>query len=121
MLWLWQFPQNILGLCLLLILKGETKHKLGNIRFYYLKKFPGGITLGEYIIIGVNDNIVIRHEFGHIKQSRYLGPLYLIIIGIPSIIHAWLNDYIKCCKKHPEKYYHFYTEKLANKLGGVKL
>ena len=46
----------------------------------------------------------------HVKQSKILGPLYLLVIGIPSILHAWLNDYIHCCANHNEGYYHFYTE-----------
>lgn len=120
-LWIWQFPQNLVGLLLLLILQGETKHKLKTIRFYYLKTFPGGITLGEYIIVGTKQNLVVRHEFGHVLQSRYLGPLYLIVIGLASIIHAGFNNIIGCCEKHNEGYYHFWTEKWANKLGNVKI
>lgn len=120
-LWIWQFPQNLVGLLLLLILQGETKHKLKTIRFYYLKTFPGGITLGEYIIVGIKQNLVVRHEFGHVLQSRYLGPLYLIVIGLASIIHAGFNNIIGCCEKHDEGYYHFWTEKWANKLGNVKI
>lgn len=119
-LWLWQFPQNLLGLGLLLVLKGETRHKLGSIRFYFLDTFPGGITLGEYIIIGNNEAVTICHEFGHVVQSRMLGPLYLFVVGIPSIVHAWLNDDIGCCRHHSTGYYHFYTEKWADKLGDVK-
>ena len=58
---------------------------------------------------------VIKHESGHVKQSKILGPLYLLVIGLPSIIHAALHHYV--CK-NPD-YYHFYTERWANKLGGV--
>lgn len=119
LLYLWQLPQNLIGLILLLFLTGETKHKFNNIRFYFLDSFSGGITLGEYIIVGTKQNITVRHEYGHVIQSRYLGPLYLIIIGLPSIIHAGINNIIKCCDKHKEGYYHFYTEKWANKLGKV--
>lgn len=119
-LYIWQLPQNLAGLLLLLILKGETRHRLGNIRFYFLDSFPGGITLGEYIIVGTRQELTVRHEFGHILQSRYLGPLYLLVIGLPSLVHAWLNGYIGCCKRSPEGYYHFYTEKWADRLGEVK-
>ena len=59
---------------------------------------------------------LVLHECGHVKQSRILGPLYLFVIGIPSIIHAALP-----CKKCKEtNYYHFYTEKWANKLMGIE-
>lgn len=116
LLYIWQLPQNIVGLLLLFLTRGETKHKLNNIRFYYQKTFPGGITLGEYILVGTKQEFHIKHEFGHVLQSRYLGPFYLLVIGIPSIIHAGINGIIGCCRKHKEGYYHFYTEKWANKL-----
>ena len=117
---IWQLPQNLLGLLLMLILQGETRHRLGSIRFYYLKTFPGGVTLGEYIFVGIKQDLTVRHEFGHVMQSRYLGPLYLLVIGLPSLLHAWLNGAIGCCDRHPEGYYHFYTESWADRLGGVK-
>lgn len=119
-LWIWQLPQNLVALVMLLILQGETRHRLGSIRFYFLKTFPGGITLGEYIIVGTRQELTVRHEFGHVLQSRYLGPLYLPVVGLCSLLHAWLNGVIGCCDRHPEGYYHFWTEKWADRLSGVK-
>ena len=118
-LWVWQLPQNLVALVMLLVLQGETKHRLGSIRFYFLRTFPGGITLGEYIIVGTKQNLTVRHEFGHVLQSRYLGPLYLLVIGLPSLLHAWLNGVIGCCDRHPEGYYHFWTEKWADRLAEI--
>lgn len=118
-LWIWQLPQNLVGLLFLLFIRGEVKHKLGSIKFYYANTFPGGITLGEYIIVGTKKELTVRHEFGHVKQSRILGPLYLPVIGLPSVIHAGINGIINCCEKSIYGYYHFYTEKWANKLGGL--
>lgn len=115
-LYLWQLPQNLLGLAMLLVLTGETRHKLSDIRFYYLKTFPGGITLGEYIIIGTEQDVMVRHEFGHVIWSRILGPLYLLVIGLPSIVWAGLHGHVA-----PRKSYDwFYTERWADRLGGVK-
>lgn len=118
-LWIWQLPQNLVGLLFLLFIRGEVKHRLGSIKFYYANTFPGGITLGEYIIVGTKRELTVRHEFGHVKQSRILGPLYLLVIGLPSAIHAWLNGMLRCCEKSIYGYYHFYTEAWANKLGGL--
>lgn len=115
-LYIWQLPQNLLGLLFLLVLKGETRHRLGDIRFYFLKSFPGGITLGEYIIVGTRQQLTVRHEFGHVRQSRMLGWLYLIVIGLPSVLWAWLGERIAPGKS----YYWFYTERWANRLGGVE-
>lgn len=45
-----------------------------------------------------------------------LGPLYLIVIGIPSLLHAAVHDSL--CRN--KDYKHFYTEKWADKLAGLK-
>lgn len=31
----------------------------------------------------------IKHEYGHQLQSYILGPLYLLIIGLPSGLWCW--------------------------------
>lgn len=113
-LYIWQWPQNILGLLFLLFIRGEEKHKLGDITFYYSKGFSGGISLGNYIIVGSKWEKTIRHEYGHCIQSMMLGWLYLIVVGLPSILHAA----ICACRKH--SYHDFFTEKWADKLGNVK-
>ena len=125
LLWIWQLPQNLLGLILsaYIIDRGGQKYicsikikgKVHKVRFVYLRTFPGGITLGEYIVIGgrwsEND---VRHEYGHVRQSRILGWLYLVVIGIASLLHACLHHLSK-----NKKYSHFWTEKWAEKLGGI--
>ena len=109
-LYTWQLPQNLLGLALYHFYKGYeicTKETCGDsIKCKLSNTMRGGITLGNYII--VNNIKHLRHELGHTKQSKILGPLYLLAIGLPSIIHAWLHG--KGCKN--KNYYHFYTERL---------
>ena len=74
------------------------------------------------IKITLTRRAVIKHECGHVKQSKILGPLYLLVIGIPSILHAWLNKYIRMLLEEwrAYNYYHFYTEKWANKFMGIE-
>ena len=86
LLYIWQLPQNIIGLFIILFINGEVKHKFNNITYYYYDPFPGGISLGNYLILGSQHSQSIKHEYGHAIQSRLLGPLYLLIIGIPSLI-----------------------------------
>lgn len=116
--WIWQLPQNLCGMIYrslskdnrISVVENDDSRSVG--AEVYLQKSFGGVTLGRYIFINqdyTDKEAVIKHECGHVKQSKILGPLYLIVIGIPSILHAWLNDYIGCCKKHGT-YYHFYTE-----------
>lgn len=117
--WVWQLPQNLLGIIWKRIKKESVITSISNddIRSVdaeaYLMKAGGAVTLGKYVFISQtyrDQGMTIKHECGHVKQSKMLGPLYLIVIGVPSILHAWLNDYIGCDEKHKEGYYHFYTE-----------
>lgn len=120
---LWQLPQVLVGLFLLALYKKSSKiiYKDDYVNVYSCN-IPGGISLGTIILINkyICTKNTIAHERGHAKQSRILGPLYLIVIGIPSIIHAGINNIIGCCDNKPTGYYHFYTEKWADKLGNVK-
>lgn len=130
LLWLWQFPQNLCGIIYrsiskdnrICVIENNDSRSVG--AKVYLQKTKGGVSLGKYIFINqdyIDKEIVIKHECGHVKQSKILGPLYLLVIGIPSILHAWLNNYIGCCWKNGEyNYFHFYTEKWANKLMGIE-
>lgn len=115
-LYIWQLPQNLLGLLFLLFIQGEAKHILDGITIYYVKGFSGGISLGKYIILGEYCMKDVYHEFGHCIQSRILGWLYLLIVGLPSLIHAWLHD----CAKVGKLYYHFWTEDWADSLVGIE-
>lgn len=117
--WVWQLPQNLLGVLWKRVKKNNIIIGISNNDIKsvdakaFLVKSGGAITLGKYVFISQtyrDQGMIIKHECGHVKQSKMLGPLYLIVIGIPSILHAWLNDYIECCKKHKDGYYHFYTE-----------
>lgn len=117
--YVWQLPQNLLGVLWKNVKKESIIIDISNddLRSVgakgYLMKAGGAVTLGQYVFISQtyqDQSVTIKHECGHVKQSLILGPLYLIVIGIPSILHAALNNYIGCCKKNKEGYYHFYTE-----------
>lgn len=120
-LYLWQLPQNILGLVLVLLCRAK---KSGDI--YTCKRlFNSGISLGRYIIIqeDCTFSAVVKHEIGHSIQSKRLGPLYLLVVGLPSIARNILDrighkkwDY----SKRYTWYYSGYPEKQADNLGGVK-
>ena len=61
----------------------------------------------------------VKHEYGHTKQSKYLGLFYLILAGIPSVTRNILNR-INNKKFNSKWYYSGYPEKWADELGGVK-
>ena len=117
-LYIWQLPQNLVGLVVLCFCGHKEKCSVAGIDFYYSKTFPGGISLGNYVIIGSKYEKTVKHEHGHQIQSMYLGPLYLLVIGIPSIVWAWL--YGPVIPYTYNGYYKWYTESWADKLGKVE-
>ena len=71
---------------------------------------PSAMSLGDYLFVNpMSSQKSIQHECVHSKQSDILGPLYLIVIGIPSLLH---NIVHYLCSKIGIKwnYYSFYTE-----------
>lgn len=130
-LWIWQLPQNIGGLIVLAIMGYEKVLIADNgNKIYFSKKMSGGISLGKYSIISkyyirshmtdeaILDLDVTCHEaLGHGMQSRYLGPLYLPVVGLQSII--WAGLYGSVIPYTKNGYYKFWTERWADKLGGI--
>lgn len=116
--YLWMLPQNLLGNILRAIYKGnDSTYESAIVR--RSTKMKGGISLGRYIVVNqFATKKTVMHEYGHCKQSKYLGWLYLVVIGLPSIIWAWM--YGPIVKPTPNGYYKLYTEKWADMLGGVK-
>ena len=118
----WGIIQTVFGFALFLKFK-KCKHEIykGSILTYVPDDF-GGISLGLFIFVNgtKNENWIEStraHEYGHTFQSLILGPLYLLVIGLPSMY--WCNN-----KKMREKrkcdnisYYNFFTESGANFFG----
>ena len=118
-LYLWQLPQNILGFIIRQFYRLDTTKEYRGKTIRICKGFPGGISLGNTIIVDKYPNTKgtwddVRHEYGHTIQSKYLGWFYLFVIGIPSALWSLIH------KPSMGSYYVFYTEKWADKLGEVK-
>ena len=124
LLWIWQGPQNLVGLALRLWYRGRVSVVLlydrgSGVSYRVVPDLPGGgISLASTVIVKyyfLESPELYAHEYGHVRQSQFLGPFYLFVIGIPSLL--WAIWY----RKHKRgSYYSFYTEKWADKLGGVK-
>ena len=115
--YLWQLPQNLLGYVVMKIVRAKSycKYKDTNV---YTWNVNGGMSLGKYIFIPDGVGLqYIQHEYGHSVQSKYLGWFYLLVIGLPSLV--WAGCFENYREKHNVSYYAFYTEKWANKLGGL--
>lgn len=123
LLYLWQLPQNLLGLLVIHLIKANKAEWNGIT--YYKTKYLMGVSLGQYIILykfSPNDSIL--HEYGHTKQSLFLGWLYLPVVGIPSAIFNNLWDRLAhqdwTYTERELWYYQRFPEKWADKLGGVR-
>lgn len=125
---IWQLPQHIIAYIIMLVNRKSIKpmtNRDGILYYLVDNLFNSGISLGNYIFLdsdGYYDYKVVKHEHGHQIQSLILGPLYLIVIGLPSIIgnivyrikHMYFRK--KC---NPKLYYKQPWEAWADKLGKV--
>lgn len=119
-LFIWQLPQHLLAILYIGYLVMMCKDLGVDSRYKQAIVIPcvmrGAVTLGCYVFVGLNSEYrkTVKHELGHTIQSKILGPLYLIVIGIPSITYCGLRRVFPSLRK--KNYYDFYTEKWANNL-----
>ena len=82
----------------------------------------GSVSLGMFIFLSDRlserrSRCILAHEYGHTVQSLILGPLYLPVIGLPSVVWAGAPAFSRMRKKRNMSYYRLYTERWANHLG----
>ena len=131
---IWELPQNALGFIVKKVCKATHLITYRKDAIVYSWRGSAGMSLGKYIFVPftsedfvplgpyfiMSDNMsrYVRHEYGHTIQSKYLGWFYLLIIGLPSLIWSQCFEWYR--RKTGKDYYDFYTEKWADKLGGVE-
>ena len=87
----------------------------------------GGVSLGKIIILSetaYKSIVIIRHEYGHSRQSLYLGWFYLPVVGIYSAVfcNLWSRAFHRKWVYYDRQYWYYkkkWTERWADKLGGV--
>lgn len=120
--WIWEFPQCLLGYILTKVYNVKYKETYKNIDIY-AGNFPSGISLGLYILMNdlkykYNRDCIKKHEYGHTRQSLYLGWLYLLIVGLSSSVWCLIRQYSERLRRID--YYSFWCEAWADKLGGIR-
>ena len=117
----WGLPVNLIGAVVYLVLYKKFRHeRFKNAFITYIPGNWGGVSLGLFIFIaegkaeGWTRNTRI-HEYGHTIQCLLLGPLYWLVIGLPSAV--WCNFFDGYRKKKGVSYYKLYCESWANKWG----
>lgn len=121
----WAVTQNLVGFIgfVIMRIKGCKHEKFNNafITYVHAKNF-GGVSLGLFIFINADitgDRLhdIQIHEFGHSIQSAILGPVWWLIIAIPSFIWCGLPVLVNYRKKHNVSYYRLYCEGWSNLCG----
>ena len=80
-------------------------------------KRPSGLSLGPFIFVPIYRKQLRVHEYGHTIQSLLLGPLFLLVVGVPSVIWAGLPVFSRLRKSRHISYYRLPPERWANRLG----
>ncbi|MDD7457766.1 MAG: hypothetical protein PUK83_05000 [Clostridia bacterium] len=132
----WGFLQSLMGF-LYMLRYAKCRHEWYHGSYVtYFDAWGGGISLGMFVFVAENNEkireihrkkgnvfdekrqkAILVHEYGHTIQSLILGPLYLFIIGIPSMTWASFKPLVEYRKRTGVKYTSFYPERWANRLG----
>lgn len=127
---LWELPQNALGAAGLAAaaVAGDVRGvAFDRERVMIELGREGGVSLGLFVFFSTRDSRFVPvgpenrdHEYGHSIQSRALGPLYLPIVGVPSVARvAYAIAHRKITGRRWGGYYDGWPEKQADALGGV--
>lgn len=95
----WGSLTTFVGLATLLVLKAAKKKVEKNCFGFVIEVGDcdwGGVSLGPVAITATYSSMnerymkhIRRHEFGHSVQQLVLGPLFLLLVALPSVIRYW--------------------------------
>ena len=92
--WTWGLPQNLVGLALYLYyrMKGCPNFRYQGAFGIIWTQRSGSMSMGSFLFMHPTwtpaDKELLAHEYGHTIQSLFFGPLYLLTVGVPSILWA---------------------------------
>lgn len=118
-LWIWQILQNIAGLILVKITAAEKRTREIDDQIYTfwiatrVNEGWTGVSLGDYVVFSSEEQVdtdSIKHEHGHQLQSLYSGPLYLILVGLPSALGNLYDRKFHKDWYYEDRIYWYYTE-----------
>ena len=129
LLFAWEFPQIIVGLGVYAWMKARrmvVHIETENYRVF-IETRTTGVSLGWFIFwtpagnrFAELTNDCRMHEYGHARQSVMLGPLYLFVVGIPSLLRVIYSKlYFRKFHRHWPGYFSGFPENWADELGDV--
>lgn len=89
--WTWGLPMNLLGVITFLVAR------LCQWEYYWYRNaicivVPwnfGGMEMGMFFVRGQDNESVSAHEYGHSIQNLWWGPLFPVVIAMPSAFRYW--------------------------------
>ena len=129
--WTWGLPQSMLGL-IVFLLHRKDKHDTYHGAIITEWEGQSSVSLGCFVFLTKEPYFADKlpqipveelsarlrvHEYGHTIQSLILGPLYLIVMGIPSTLWGFLPSAARKRQAEKRSYFSFFTERWANHLG----
>lgn len=112
--WSWGFFQSLAGLAVLLF-HLRRRHFWYHGAYVTVWSKRSSVALGMFIFLAeVSEPVQSRllvHEYGHTVQSLLLGPAFLPLVGLPSVL--WASRW----KSGLRSYFSVYPENWANRLG----
>lgn len=115
--WTWGLPQTLAGGVLFLIYR-RSPHLRCRGAVVTCWDRPSGLSLGMFLFVPVDHSrSFLSHEYGHTIQSLILGPLYLPLVGLPSVLWGFHPYFIRKRREKHIPYYSVYPEKWATRLG----
>lgn len=116
----WGATVNLAGLLVFLCCRGRFRSKMfHNAIVTCLPGNRGGLSLGVFIFLSIRDpresSRLCAHEYGHTVQCLLLGPLYWVVVAIPSVI--WYHFFAGYRKKRGVPYDALFCERWATAWG----
>jgi hypothetical protein len=126
----WELPQNLLGAAVLgaAWATGQVLGVQRDKQRLFVRSKGLGVSLGWFVFYCDDGNryfrddpLMKRHEHGHTFQSRRLGPLYLPLVGVPSVSRVlYAMAYREATGRRWRGYYDGWPERQADELGGIR-
>jgi hypothetical protein len=124
----WELPQNVLGAIAfagMLARRNVRRVRFERERWMVELEGDGAVSLGLFVFFSTKDNKFVPvgpenrdHEYGHALQSRLLGPMYLPVVGVPSVVRvAYAMGYLAITGRRWSHYYDGWPERWADELG----
>ena len=141
--WTWGLPQTLAGAVLYLKHRKDPHFDYNGARVTAWDKLSG-VSLGKFIFVPEKkgwstiqekgekpdsqksqrkagkdsvSSFLLEHEYGHTIQSLILGPAYLLVVGLPSILWNRLPYFERRRRRTGKSYYSAIFERTANTLG----